>query len=302
MTGRELVFGAAAIAFAVTSAWLAVELKAERAKVTTLEDSAIVDLAKGRHAPSTTNSITAPVTVADERPLPRSELSEHAQRADALRKLLDDPRPRQTYVDEARASIRHSFPELARQLGLSAAETDALVDLLVQQSLRAANVSADCRGDLQCWRTAVQEETEPRRAELEALLGPEKLERFEHYRDSLSERRTVRQFQVMLPPEHALSDSDAERLIYEMAQERRDTEAAAEARGEYVDGFGTIFGDVLVRQDVDAQARYDSGEQFSHRLRARTGRILTPEQFEVFSRMQDDMLTSMRSMIDQKVQ
>jgi hypothetical protein len=313
MNPREVVLAVAALAFAATSLWLGMELRAERAKASIA--TGFTDLAKspatedvGQQAYVATNSRHTSTGVSDHLDSTAVRLSgsqdEAAKRAAGLRKRLEDPRERQQFQKQAKAGLRHGYPELAKRVQLSTEESEALLDILAENELRSRTHEANCRGDLQCWIVATHEESDLRREELEAYLGTDKYQRFELYVDSLQERRSVGQLQVMLPSGKPLTEVNAERLIAEIAQERRETTAAAAARGERVDGFGTLFGSVLtssVQDGADAQSRLESAEQFSQRLRARAARILTPEQFEVFDQMQDDLLTEMHERLREEM-
>ena len=151
---------------------------------------------------------------------------EQGQRMQAMfsvnARLSADPESRKLLVAEAKIGMRSEYPDVARRVHLSAAEADQLIELLADQRVTGSQTYAKqmATGSTP---TFSQDDFDERRrkeeADLTALLGSEKFQRFQAYTESLPERRRVEAFQASLDEANTLSEDAAERMITALANE-----------------------------------------------------------------------------------
>lgn len=137
-----------------------------------------------------------------------------------MRARLRDPAQRATLRAEQRTDIEASHPDLAETLDIDAAQEQELIELLTDQRLeqldRFYNSSSapSPRPDVWQGQMADQAAQHTRHIEaLRALLGHEKLERYQHYEKTLAERRQVADLDARLEPALKLSAAQKEQLI-----------------------------------------------------------------------------------------
>ncbi len=182
---------------------------------------------------------------------------------------------------------------IGKHLGLSAAELDRLVDLVVEQNIRRQVATLRCDVDPNCTadpKTLFDEEAA--RAEREQLLGKARADQYLTYSDYGVERAEVERFQDRLPAGQELSEQQLDRLIFAIAEEKRQFDEAAVARGEQVVVFMQIRAAVAKDTKGQLPRLVESATQYSQRLRDRAASILTPAQLVAFNEMQDFAVTS----------
>jgi hypothetical protein len=119
--------------------------------------------------------------------------------------------------------MRSEYPDVARRVHLSAAEADQLIELLADQQITDSETYAKqmAAGSTPSFsQDDFDERHRKEEADLTALLGSEKFQRFQVYTESLPERRRVEAFQASLDEANTLSEDAAERMITALANER----------------------------------------------------------------------------------
>ncbi|HEY5807209.1 MAG TPA: hypothetical protein VIT67_04540, partial [Povalibacter sp.] len=114
--------------------------------------------------------------------------------------LLKDPEYREAMRMQHRMSLSQAYPDLARELGLPQEQVNRLLDLLTDQQLRSMEESRSVEAMAQSDPAAIaelQREGEERQraqqAEIAQVLGPDGLERWQEYQNSMGSRYRVRQ-------------------------------------------------------------------------------------------------------------
>lgn len=247
-----------------------------------------------------------PATVSESAPQTIRHLSEEElkasqmQFAKAFLAQAEDPQARQDLVAERRMQMRHTFPAVDRVLGLDGDEYSKLLDLLAEQQIEIQTQHSRCVIDSTCkshdWR--FDDATQQR--EIAALLGAERSQRFETYKNTLGERESVTQLRVRLPDAIRLPDSRAEELIVALAEERAALSREAMQTGTGTMGFGFGAGMIMAPSDGTPEAQFEAARQYSQRLRDRAAAHLDSEQQRVFNEMQEEQLVAFRNMLRNK--
>jgi hypothetical protein len=201
-------------------------------------------------------------------------------------------------VEETRTSLRRQYEGLQKQLKLDAGTFDQLLTELAEQNLQPQEAYFRCVLDPECDLDAYQQRPNPvedRNAQLLALLGPDKLEQFTRYRESLGERESVVQLRGRLDETTRLRDDQAEQLVAALWDERSRYVEELRQRGASVSGWGTgQLGMLMYPTDSGSiDQRLSDAAQFSQRLQGRAASVLSPEQLAVFVQMQRELLASM---------
>ena len=194
---------------------------------------------------------------------------------------------------------RNSNPRLAQVLQLTSEEYERLIELMAIGQVNS--IEASCallsRSAVSCSRHR-RPRADWKAQEIADLLGPERQQKYNEYRNSLPERESVAQLRERLDDAGYLADSQAESLIRALADERQ--RITADASGSLM-GIGNGSGMAFVTVQTESpEERFRSARENSQRLRARAAEVLTPEQLRVFNEMQDEVVLSARQQLRQK--
>lgn len=203
----------------------------------------------------------------------------------------EDPSQRPVLLEEQRTVIRRQYEKLKEQLKLSDSEFDQLVTTLAEEQLQGQEHWARCAVDSACDPKNRRFDYADRTQEYQAMLGVEGAEAFTSFRKSISERDTVIQLRGRLTDTNFLPESQAEKLIMALAEERERFVQEASARGAKVTGWGTNLGMMMYTEDSGIPDQYIAeASQYNQRLRARASSILTPAQLAAYTQMQNELL------------
>ena len=206
-----------------------------------------------------------------------------------VRSWLDDPEKRSKALAEARKSHEREFP---RQL-LDVDDDDyiRLLDTLATSDLRYAEAIYHCNTNPTCdLQSAISTQMKANRQELVGILGDEKTQRLENYRDNYMERNSVASFRSGLPDSMPLSDAQAEKLVDALGEERRRMVKEWQQRGEQISGMGNSWGSLTYPGTQDIEQRVAEATEFQRRQRDRAAEVLTPAQLEIFTKQQEQMM------------
>lgn len=307
------------VALAGSTGYLARELSVERARVTVLEKAAEAVRSAARHAsasvpqPVAAASLARPAAVVDAaattasapaakepRPPVYSLIPDKSVREALARDELSrytDPVRRAALVTRAKVELRGPFIGTAKAVGLTAEEEARLLDLLVDQHLRLQEAYARCNLDMtiDCGRKRFARDQEEAKQEQLAMLGADRFERFDRFRDSFAERHQTQELRSRLPESEALSDAQAEQLAGTLYEERRKFTDEAKERGDDLGILAMDSGQILTgvaRTAPDRNAAaLQSGEEFSRRMRERAAEVLTSSQMKTYEQIQDELLS-----------
>ena len=216
--------------------------------------------------------------------------------------MLEDPEQREGMLIESKMMMRNSYPRLAQTIGMSSEEAERLFTLLALQQMDAQERYARCTLDPACnIRDGTGFQNDPRAQEIADLLGADRQQQFENYKNTLMERESVTHLRTRLSDASRLPDDTAEALIAVLADERQKIHQEAALRGVGMNGYGTGVGVVFSASDAaTAEAQLESAQANSRRMRERAAEVLTAEQLRVFNEMQDELLISLQQQVRQK--
>jgi hypothetical protein len=154
------------------------------------------------------------------------------RRADPLQglaqQMLSTPEGKEMLKAQLRAILPMQFPDIGKELGLTPAETEKLLDMLVNHQMSITGDALSMLGNngqqdaaaMQETRRKVQEQQRSNQAELASFLG-DKMPRYEEYQRTLPLRQQVTQLQGSLGTgNNALSDAQSKQLIAALAAEQ----------------------------------------------------------------------------------
>ena len=298
------------LALGAITVYQAVELRATRQELASLRESsavategaAVTPVAAGdTRAAADQPKPVAPASVLTQEPTRRGEATAvrrdaAAQRAATLaynsyvRAWLEDPEKRARALRENRKSEETQLPR--QVLDLAEDEYNRLLDTLAESSLRYAEAIYRCNQDPACDIGATaRNQVQANRRELLELLGAEKTQRLEDYRDNYQERSNVASFRSELPDSLRLSDAQAAKLVDVLGEERRRTIKEWELRGASYSGMSNMYGSLYFPDSTQTlEQRVDEAGEYQRRQRDRAAQVLTSGQLEVFTKQQEQML------------
>ena len=280
-----LILGGASAAFAAASIYLALDLGATRdqlavemqarelgdARVAQLEGqlaqaraAQLATLRPPRPPASASSDIQQPRAMPDvERASPMEQRG--VESGERLAKLFNSPAGQRSMRLQQEIRLRRVYADMPGELGLDAAQTDKLFDLLADNQVATINNTRGLAGD----RTAMQAleaagEVE-RDAAISALLGPDKAAEFQSFEKTIDARMQVGRIgESMAAANVPLREDQRKSMIAAVAAEQ-----AAKPRPTWPNDGGGSDGQI---QFLDWQADY------SQRVQAKVEPMLTSEQ------------------------
>jgi len=215
---------------------------------------------------------------------------------------LADPEQREELLAQRKMMVRHIHPRVDLVVGLTPEEYSRFIELSAQQQLDMQEASSRCTLDPGCRMQDLHRDLgESRSQEIDNLLGAERKQKFETYKNTMGERETIGQLRNRLPDAQRLGDDRAESLIQALAEERNAMHREAMQQGVGSSGFGFGAGMIFTTgDDASFEDRYATAKQNSQRMRDRAAPYLNAEQMRAFNEMQDETLLSLRSALRQK--
>ena len=305
-----LILSAVTLSFAATTIWLSAQLHDARAELAAMKSDAPALPVSPQATPAASQSAPAEAAVEASpanRPASASQTSEHefdtkqwraglSRMLPHFREILEDPDKRAAKMREFRDNHRREFPNLAQGVGLSEDEHNRLLDLLAEQQMDHLDATYRCVLDPDCdpGRIPYLRNRNPR-AELTQLLGEERFQRFNDYRDNVQERRIVANLRGEASDALRINDKQAERLVEVLGDERRKFLKEFEQRGVEYSGLNNGYGSLYYSSTAQgAEARVAEASEFQRRQRERAAEILTPQQLQFFTERQERGLADAR--------
>lgn len=304
---RNTLLTVISLALGTSTAWLAIELHAARQELAELRTSSAQASGAAPAACAAATDIRVPeiqvnpvATSPPTRQLecPRDTMqaqSDAAQRQATLahnawvRSWLNDAEKRAKALADSRKTHGREFPR--QLLDLSDDDNNRLLDTLAASDLRYAEAMYRCNTNPACdLQSAIGTQMQASRRELVGLLGEEKAQRLENYRDNYMERNIVASFRNGLPDSMRLSDAQAEKLVDALGEERRGMVKEWQQRGEQISGMANSWGSLNFPGTQDVEQRLAEAMEFQRRQRDRAAAILTAAQLEMFNKQQEQML------------
>ena len=303
LTVTSLVLGASTV-------YLAIELRGSRQELASLRDSSaavtpvasVTPVAAGDTGEATARGMpVAPASTPIREPTRRGEPTASqrdgaAQHAATLahnsyvRALLEDPEKRAKALREYRKSEETQLPR--QVLDLEEDDYNRLLDTLAASNLRYAEAIYHCNQDPACdIETTARNQMQVNRRELVELIGAEKAQHLENYRDNYQERSNVAGLRGELPDSLRLSDAQAAKLVDVLGEERRRTIKEWEQQGVRYSGMSNMYGSLYFPDTTqDVEQRVTEATEYQRRQRDRAAQVLTSGQLELFTKQQEQML------------
>jgi hypothetical protein len=317
MKRLTLALGIAALFFAGTTAYFALELHEERisraADAHTPAPPATIANGSANSpgtfaessdsSPSTSDSAVSPTfaysatTAQGNRSSGPSEEEQKQAAIAQSRKFLaefSDPAGRARLLEQHKSILRSTSQGLADYLRMDPDQFARFIDHLAQQHLAHRETAARCMLVEHCTYGGIgQDIVDANNLEINSVFGAETFERYQFFQLSGNERQAMTELRGRLPDNARLSDAKAEELVRawvdESARIREDME-----RVGY--GIGTSNSMVWVAMDKDPDGkRAAAANEFNQRFRERAAGVLTAEQLAIYTKLQDDALEQHRS-------
>jgi hypothetical protein len=303
------------LALGASTAWLAYELHATRQELAVLRGSsqdeartpaprpvaAADEPAPAYQAMPAAAAAAAAAAAPAPEPARRPNDSERAQndanmRAASLahdawvRTWIDDPEKRAKVSLDNRKNHERELPK--QLLGLEDDDYNRLMDTMAASDLRYAEALYRCNTDPTCdINSVIGTEMKANKREMVELLGAEKAQWLENYRDNHMERNSVATFSSQMPESLRLSDEQAEKLAEALGDERRRIVKEWQQRGEQISGMANMYGSLnYPGSSTDVAQRVAEAAEFQRRQRNRAAQVLTPAQLEIFTKQQQQLL------------
>lgn len=321
MSRLVYLFGATTLLFAGLSVHLALQLRAERGPASAADAPAVPSTQASRgnlfspggassNLASSRGATPDPATQHDDRkldyPFPitvtNTDMEESRKRyLESEARFLEeiaDPARRAELLEQTKLSVRAPLPRVAQHLGLTDEEADLLFTLMAEQQLQAHERQARCVTEPDCnYRGYAPADADRQQQEMNALLGPERHEKFRQFQESMGERQAVSALRSNLSDRAFLNDQRAEELVSALADERTRFQNEALQRGTGFSGYGSGSGMLFVGDQGSLDERVAAARRYSERLRERAAQVLTAEQAKGFNQMQDELLANLREML-----
>ena len=297
------------LALGASTAWLAFQLHAARQELVDLRGPSQDTSPSSAPRPIADASgrkpeyQVMPVTAASPPPTPSARPNDSAEaqneasmRAATLahvawvRTWIDDPEKRAKQLSSFRKNQEANSPR--QLLDLDDDAYNRLLDSQAAFDMRYVEAMYRCNTDAACdIRSVIGTEMQANKRELIALLGTEKAQRLENYRDNFMERNSVATFSSQMPESMRLSDEQSEKLAEALGDERRRMTREWQQRGEQISGMANMYGSLnYPSSSQDVAQRVAEATEFQRRQRNRAAQVLTPAQLEIFTKQQEQML------------
>ncbi len=211
-----------------------------------------------------------------------------------MAKMFRDPEMKKVMRTQQSMGIRMMYGDLGKELGLSTAAADQLLELIADRQMAATEkamasmdgAEKDPAKLAQAGQDAQQVVTEYE-AKLKAMLGPEKLAQLNDYERTLGDRMAMQQYAgsfaaASLP----LDDPQRAGLLQIMKEERLKVPA-----GPLDAGSKDVAASMKAMQNGDAlEKSLETQRQLQQRVYARAHTVLTPDQMNAFAEAQKQQL------------
>jgi predicted transcriptional regulator len=256
--------------------------------------------------PSVPIASTPPPDAGAER-RPNRQAERRAEMRAELERRRTDPEWQARALIRSKAEIRRRRPDLGNVLGLNSQQEEALVDLLARQQMQTEELAETVRFASESEQKALRQQGEAvmqqQQQERAQLLGA-RYESFQEYTRQVPERQQLRELRSRLDANASLTESQTNRLVAAMYQER-DSYLQQMGAVESYAGYSSIYPFLAASRDRDPQAQIRFAEEqvartedFQSRLRQRASQILSAEQLRRFDEMQEEQLQLVRNQIE----
>ena len=211
-----------------------------------------------------------------------------------MAKMFRDPEMKKVMRTQQSMGIRMMYGDLGKELGLSTAEADKLLELIADRQMDASEkamasidgAEKDPAKLAQAGRDA-QQVVADYEEKLKALLGPEKKAKLDEYDRTLGDRMALQQYSGSFSAAgQPLDDTQRTGLLQIMKEERLKTPA-----GPLDPGSKDMAAAMKAMQSGDALNKSLATQRdLQQRVMARAHTVLTPDQMNAFAEAQKAQL------------
>jgi hypothetical protein len=204
--------------------------------------------------------------------------------------LMKDPEYREGLALAMRSSMTRTYPDLARELGLTPERAGKLMDLIVKHRLASATgmtaVGADVTDQSET-RNALQQRMQQEKAEIALLLGDVAYQKWSEYQGTLAVRQQVSRLNEVLESSgHMLDQYQESQLIAALAEGQK---RQAEDLRQLGSSSGTrdqaeMITDSVQRTQEDNRRALDVASSY-----------INAQQLDEFRKLQNQQLSMMRA-------
>ena len=209
-------------------------------------------------------------------------------------KMFKDPEMKKVMRTQQSMGIRMMYGDLGKELGLSTAEADKLMELIADRQMDASEKAMASVDDAekdpakleQAGKDAQQVVTDYE-AKLKTMLGPEKLAKLNEYERTLGDRMAIQQYTGSFSSAgQPLDDTQRAGLLQLMKEERLKVPA-----GPLDPGSKDVAASMKAMQSGEAMEKsLETQRQLQQRVYARAHTVLTPDQMNAFAEAQKAQL------------
>ena len=209
-------------------------------------------------------------------------------------KMFKDPEMKKMMRTQQSMGVRMMYGDLAKELGLSTAEADKVIELLADRQMDASEKAMATMDDAekdpakleQAGKDAQQVMTDYE-AKLTAALGPEKKAKLDEFERGIGDRMALQQYQGSFAAAgQPLDDTQRAGLLQIMKEERMKTPA-----GPLDPGNKDMAAAMKAMQSGDAlEKSLETQRQLQQRVFDRAHTVLTPDQMNAFETAQKAQL------------
>ena len=209
-------------------------------------------------------------------------------------KMFKDPEMKKMMRTQQSMGVRMMYGDLAKELGLSSAEADKVIELLADRQMDASEKAmASMDGaekdpaKLEQAGKDAQKVMTDYEEKLKAALGPEKMAQLNEFERTLGDRMAMQQYQGSFTAAgQPLDDTQRAGLLQIMKEERMKTPA-----GPLDPGNKDVTAAMKAMQSGDAlEKSLETQRQFQQRVFDRAHTVLTPDQMNAFETAQKAQL------------
>ena len=212
-----------------------------------------------------------------------------------IAKMFTDPEMRKTMRSQQMLGIRMMYGDLAKELALSAQESEQLLEVLAdrQMDMSAAGMKAldPNNPDSEAEKQRLAENTKRYDDQIKAMLGDDKYAQLKTYEGSMGDRFMLQQFEGQFGAAGApLESNQKQQLLTLMREERVKTPPDSNLANT-----SNPAQQMEALKDPEKIDRYvNSQQEFQKRVLERSRQILNADQVAAFEKVQQQQLEFMR--------
>jgi hypothetical protein len=210
----------------------------------------------------------------------------------AMSKMMSDPAMKKVMRQQQSMAAHMMYADLIKQLGLSAADGDKLMELLADRQMAMSEKGMSMMNGetdpakLAADGKAANDSRADYDAKIKAMLGDDGFGQFQQYESSVGDRMIMQQYQQQFSAAgQPLEDSQREALLQIMSDERTKSPPSPfdPASRDVAGQIGALQSDQAMHDLLASQ------DDLNRRVLERAGQVLNPDQVTAFQKIQQQM-------------